>query len=320
MTGIRSKRALFFFLKVAMSGVLIYLVIDRTGFSDIAASIQTLGGSLVIALVFSLLFTFMKAVKWHVLVLSGAGRGSSAADAVKSYFVGMMGGLLTPGRVGEIARTVFLEKYDRGLIAYLVMVDKLFDVTAVLWLALPGLYYYAHVPGLAGALLVLALLSLGIFFPHLPPRWVKGLLGHGKKLAGIRQRLDLIQAQLAAISPRFKLKFLGFTLLCYATVICQFFWLVENYHHCRLWMIAVSQPLIMLTNILPLTIAGLGIREGAAVALLSPFGVPQPAAVSSAFMLFLLNTAIPALVGALLILVYRRPGSWAGKDKTVPGK
>jgi len=314
------KRHLLFLLKAAISGLLIYLVIDKTGLGDIAASFQNLGGSLVIALLFSFLFTFMKAIKWHVLVSRGGGPGPSTADAVRSYFVGMMGGLLTPGRVGEIARTVFLEKHDRGLIAYLVAVDKLFDVTAVLWLALPGIYYYAHVPALAGALLVLALLSLGIFFPQYPPRWLKNLLGHSGRLAGVRQRLDFIQGQLAAISPGFKLKFLGLTLLCYATVICQFFWLVENYHHCRLWMIAVSQPLIMLTNILPVTIAGLGIREGAAAALLSPFGVPQPAAIASAFMLFLLNTAIPALIGALLILVYRRSGYSAEEEKQVPGK
>jgi len=218
----------------------------------------------------------------------------------------MVGGLLTPGRVGEIARTIYLEKHKRSLIVYLVAVDKVFDITVVVLLALPGLYYYTDWLVVAGAGIILTGLLAGIFFPHYPLRWLNRLLKHTAKWAGVRDRLSLIEEEMESLTTKFKLSFLELTLLCYAMAIVEFYWLVDNYHPCRIALIFLAQPLIMLVNIVPVTIAGLGIREGTAAVLLAPFGIPHSAALSSAFMLFLLNTALPALAGALLLLGHRK--------------
>lgn len=299
------KKKIFFILKILLTIVLVYLVIAKIGFRDLKNSIQTIRYGVVIALFYSLVFTFIKALKWHYLVRQTSGKGSSLGDAVKSYFVGMAGGLLTPGRVGEIARTVYLEKHRKSLVVYLVAVDKVFDITVVLLLALPGVYFFTGVLFAAGVGIMLAALLVGIFFPHYPPRWVNRFLERTLrtgKWPGVRERLYVIEGEMESIALKFKLKFLGVTLFCYGIVIVEFYWLVANYHHCRLAGIFLSQPLIMLVNIAPVTIAGLGVREGAAVVLLSSFGVPHSAAISSAFMLFLLNTAFPALVGVLLLL------------------
>ena len=58
-------------------------------------------------------------------------------------------------------------------------------------------------------------------------------------------------------------------------------------------------PIIILINILPLTIGGIGIREGASMITLSKFGIPPEAAVNASFLLFCANTLIPGLIGAL---------------------
>jgi len=149
-------------------------------------------------------------------------------------------------------------------------------------------------------------LMLGIFFPHYPPRWLNRVLAWTGKFAGARERLSLIEGEMEAMKMAFKLKFLGVTFSCYGVVIVEFYWLVNNYQSCRFDLVCLSQPLIMLVNIVPVTIAGLGVREGAAVVLLSSFGVAGPVAISSAFMLFLLNTAFPALIGVLLLLGRRK--------------
>jgi len=185
-------------------------------------------------------------------------------------------------------------------------VDKIFDITVVVLLALPGVYYYTGPLVAAGVGVMLGGLLLGIFFPHYPPRWVNRVLAWTGKFAGTRERLSLIEGEMAAMKMAFKLKFLGVTFSCYGVVIVEFYWLVNNYQSCRFDVVCLSQPLIMLVNIVPVTIAGLGVREGAAVVLLSSFGVAGPVAISSAFMLFLLNTALPALIGALLLLTHRK--------------
>jgi hypothetical protein len=45
--------------------------------------------------------------------------------------------------------------------------------------------------------------------------------------------------------------------------------------------------------------------------LLSRFDIPQAAAISSAFMLFLLNTALPAVIGAVLFSWPRKKSAGA---------
>jgi uncharacterized membrane protein YbhN (UPF0104 family) len=66
-------------------------------------------------------------------------------------------------------------------------------------------------------------------------------------------------------------------------------------------IVFLTFPLVILTNVLPLTVGGLGIREGAAAALLSHYGVPTAEAALAAFLMFAINTALPGLVGALLL-------------------
>src|SRR5262249_11177509 len=64
-------------------------------------------------------------------------------------------------------------------------------------------------------------------------------------------------------------------------------------------------PLVVLTNAVPVTIAGFGLREGTAVYLLSHYGVPQAFAFAGAFLMFFLNTALPGFVGAALAPILR---------------
>lgn len=307
----------FFILKVLLTFVLVYLVMDKISFRDFENSIKTIRAGFVVALFYALVFTLIKALKWYYLVRQTSEKGTTWGDAVKSYFVGMVGGLLTPGRVGEIARTVYLEKHNKSLIIYLVAVDKVFDITVVVLLALPGIYYFTGVFAFfatAGVGIILAGLLVGIFFPHYPPRWLNRLLERTGKWAGIRERLSLIEREMESMTMKFKLKFLGITFLSYGIVIIEFYWLVNNYQNCPLAAICLTQPLIMLINIVPVTIAGLGIREGAAVVLLASFGVGGAAAISSAFMLFLLNTAFPALAGALF-LTHRQKQKFCSNQK-----
>jgi len=72
-------------------------------------------------------------------------------------------------------------------------------------------------------------------------------------------------------------------------------------------------PLILLTNLVPVTIGSLGIREGAAIYLLSHFGVPAAIAVSVSLLLFLFDTIIPGVLGSLFFSFQSK--LYAGKNK-----
>lgn len=306
------KKSLIFIVKLGVTILLVYFIARKVGIREIQNSFVTIRSGLIIAFGFSILFNILKAYKWYCLIrevkspeinLQNLGNPGelTIGNAFKSYFSGMAGGILTPGRVGEIARIVYLEKQPKSLIAYLVAVDKLFDVAVVLIMSLPGVLYFFKLPGIIGLFPILVLLVVIIYLPHLPVRWLNHLLKNTTFLMKKRERLDMIESGLQSISFSFKVKFLSITILSYGVVIWEFQQLVSNYQECGFMIALLCQPLIMLTNILPFTIGGIGVREGTAVILLAGFGIARTHALSAAFMLFVLNTAIPALIGVMLL-------------------
>lgn len=70
------------------------------------------------------------------------------------------------------------------------------------------------------------------------------------------------------------------------------------------WCVVV--PLLMIAMLVPISINGVGVREGGMAVLLAPHGVPTKQAVAIALLWFLI-TIISGLIGGLLFLLDRHP-------------
>jgi uncharacterized protein (TIRG00374 family) len=70
----------------------------------------------------------------------------------------------------------------------------------------------------------------------------------------------------------------------------------------------IAVPMVTLMTLLPISINGMGVREGGMILFLSPLGVPASTAMSLAFLWFSVFTAA-SLFGGLLYLVggFQRP-------------
>ena len=66
------------------------------------------------------------------------------------------------------------------------------------------------------------------------------------------------------------------------------------------WQVGLTLPIILVVSSLPISIMGLGLREGTAALLLNLYGVPMESAVAAAFSLFVINALLPGLVGLAL--------------------
>ncbi len=148
----------------------------------------------------------------------------------------------------------------------------------------------------------IAAFFLAFFFPCHALRWLGRLIKFFPRLSRLYAWSVSWMEKMAGMSLSFQLHFLFYTLISYTVVIAEFCCLLANYSPISIKTAALTQPVIMLLNILPITVAGLGVREGAAILLLTHFGIAAPAAFASAFLLFLLNTALPGLAGMLLLL------------------
>lgn len=222
------------------------------------------------------------------------------------YGSGIFLGSLTPGRLGDLAKTLYLRR-EQGVswerAAAGVLADRLFDLGVMLLLALWALFHFELCRwqpwmGWAGA-------GLGL------GGWLFAVKG-GKGLGGgwsawlRRQRpwrfAEGMGSEMRGLKGRVGAWALGLTLLAYALYFAQTF-LLARAQGLPLSAADVSAALVLvgLASFLPVSVAGLGTREGILIFLLGCRGVPEntEAGVLYSLLFFLSCFVFPAAVGAL---------------------
>jgi uncharacterized protein (TIRG00374 family) len=258
------------------------------------------------------------AARWH-LFLEAAGLHRGPWRTTEAYFAGVFATNFLPssfggdavrawlgGGPGERVKAFSTVLVDRGSIlgcAFLVgWVAVLVDTgsvptSVVLTLAAAFVLYLVGVGGVTAAAFAAAR------FRHRIPRRLMAF-GH-----------DVLPAARAALSSRTVLTWTTVVGVVYELLAITAFWLVARSVdvHLSFLALAVVMPSVLVLSALPISIGGLGVREGSFVALLHPLGVP---ATDAALVSLLAATAfaLATLPGAILVFVRRsaiglpRPG------------
>ncbi len=253
-------------------------------------------GYVLLAAVLTLPFLYLKALRWSMMLRS-AGVQASFGEAALSLVGGMGLALITPARLGELVRGAYLRDDQKLKIGGLVMIDKGFDVLVLAGLSIAGAGVL--VSPLAGTALAVATLA-GLAAVY-NPRPVSTGLHHLSARLPLRHKLERIWSSTGCLSAPATSSYLALTLLSFALVLLQFGLILLSWRSWSFEIVFLTFPLVILTNVLPITIGGLGVREAAAAFLLSHYGVPPAHAALAAFLMFFLNTALPGIGGALLL-------------------
>lgn len=266
--------------KLLITILVFYLIFKKIPINTLFHTLTFINIKLfALSVLFGFLFTFFKILKWHLLLKDLAIKNSFLKSA-ESYFIGMSVGLITPGRIGEIARIGNIDEERRMEGISLVIWDKIFDLLAVLILAVGGFYFFFGI-NLAGILILLIILSLFIVFN--PKILKKFPIKFIQELTNLKSKTLLLN---------FILSFLSYFL-----VLIEVYFLANSFEKFSFTSTFLGYPLVMLVNLLPITIGGLGVREGTAVFVLGKLGLTNTSSFNSAFLLFLINTALPAIIG-----------------------
>jgi uncharacterized membrane protein YbhN (UPF0104 family) len=225
--------------------------------------------------------------------------------AAVSYLAGMAVGIVTPGRTGELTRVLYLEGEYRQEFLSLVIVDRAMDLATILLFAglSVSLLGSLHV----GLILALGavLLASGVVASRLLAEWVES----ADTSCAPQRLLAQLLSQLRVLRPRVIGTGMLLSVIVFVLALLQFYWLLTAFGPVRWQAPLVSFPLLVLAGVLPITIAGIGIREGTAALVLPKYGVVETAAIGAAFLSFMMNTLLPAIAGAVLIAVSSRPKS-----------
>lgn len=240
-------------------------------------------------------------------MLRFAGSQATFGEASISLIGGMGVALLTPARLGELARIAYLRDSRKLRLSGLVMLDKFFDVLVLVLLSSVGAWeIISWVFGLFLAVLGI----VGLVFTFAPRSLVRPINFLERRLP-LGGRTREIFSSLETLSPKATALYIALTVAAFAIVILQFGVILHGSANVSPRVAILTFPLVILTNVVPLTIAGLGIREGAAALLLSHFGVGAALAAVSAFAMFFVNTAIPGIIGGFVPL-FRRASPESG--------
>ena len=239
-----------------------------------------------ISLLFIIPTIFVKSVKW-LLIVEKEDR-ISLGRAIVAWIAGFGAGLITPGRVGDFLRAKFLKsKIGKGLLT--VFIDRVNDVFVLFLFGIFGVFTLFSNFFNLGYLFILffVLFLIGIFvlkteklirkigkpiYRFFIPKKFKEKIG---------ENFNIFYRNLKKLEKR-KI-FLNFLLTILTWFICfiQYFFLSLAFGlNLSYFSICLITPILLLVQLIPISISGIGTREGTSVLLLSNFGIPPELAIA----------------------------------------
>ena len=240
------------------------------------------------------LLVILRSLKWKIL-LQAFWKDISFADAFKSYLSGFAYGVLTPGRLGELSRGLFLP-YNKMKVGGLVLVDRYLEAVSLVFLVIPGaIYFFGIKIGISLFILNLSLLSIAFIYPRIISAFINNLNFTFLK------KIIIIQKDISKIS--FKIIFLSLiiSIMIFIVSISTSYILLRSFTTFDIKNAFLVFPLSLIINIFPITIGNIGLREGANIYLLNYFSVSAEIAFNISIMLFFLHSFLPAIIGFTLV-------------------
>ncbi|MDX1906263.1 MAG: lysylphosphatidylglycerol synthase transmembrane domain-containing protein [Bacteroidia bacterium] len=313
-------RTAFWVLKSLVALAVILYVGDRI--SDQPASVWTaarLGvwtrpGWIAAAALLLLPNLGLEALKWQTLMRRYY-PDIRLGEAIQAVLAGMATGIFTPNRVGEyVGRMLYLHPGNRteaGVYTFINRYAQLMPTLtggaiALVWL----IQTYGVFPGVsAGRLQGLAILTIVL----------SGVAGLTSLLVGYwfrhnqetDSRWHRIFTALGHLDVSLSLVALALSTLRYGVFSAQYVLLLYAFGYggpLPLALACVGLVFLIKTGIPSISLAELGIRESVALAVMVPLGLSVPVVLGATFVLYLLNLALPALIG--VGFVYRIRAEW----------
>ena len=293
-----ARKHLAFTAKIVGSLVLLLLLFRKLELPDLVVALRRADGLFVgLALVTGSVFLLIRVYKWFYIVRPHL-VSPNFWSVLVSYMFGLGIGILTPGRVGEIARIAKLGVTERSGAAALFLFDKFVDVLIVFSMALFGTYFLLQY---RSCTLVFSVLLGGALVGVFCMPQIHGVIQRVLKRYAFGHRLDRILKFVVLLDPRTIAITILLTLTSYIICIFQVYFILRAFCAPKLSYVFAVHPLVMVTNVLPITFGGLGLREGASVLLYAKYGIPEEYAFWSGFLVFALTTLLYGVLGIVLI-------------------
>lgn len=307
------KSKIIFAIKLVITALLLVYLISYVQLQSILDSIFH---SNILFISFSLILlipnVYLQYLKWQLTCRQLLGENNNRKIAF-SLFYGFPPAVFTPARTGEyIGRGLAFKAHPIVEIIIATFIDKLYVAIVTFVLGVIGAFlfirtyyqssFFISIPLLTALFVVSVIITVLLFADK---EWMF------KKFSAILKFKFIIQIReklliLKKINTSYSLKMFllsALFLLCY---LLQFMFLISAFsnHFSSLNYFWAALVVMFTKSILsPITFGELGVREGAAVFILTQMGELSSTALNASLALFFINIIIPSLIGLFLLFL-----------------
>lgn len=312
---IKAKPIVFFLLKLLISAGLIGYFLSRI---HIERFLQTFASAnlayIALALGVYLVAQGIAAVRWATLARP-LGIKTPFKDLIQYYLIGMFFNLFAPSTVGgDVTRVYYLVKDEEAQAkgrpvttvhaAMSVLMDRAIGMVVLVWLGALALLLFPNYAVPQTARTATFLLALGLLVGALLTPVLKRFLPEDGHQLAVKLRLALRSYRL------------HWGALLIAALLSLTVHLIQAWMHTVMGraldlevpfsFCLIVYPLVGTFAAIPISLNGLGLREGGYIFLLAVIGIGTEQGIAFGLLLFLI-VALDSLLGGLLFLFQRKP-------------
>ncbi len=269
-----------YILKLLLTAVILYFVFRGIELRLVLESMQKLSLGVILLLILgSFLRHLIQLTAWKLALRINPDYVPDASAELHSYLIGLPLAFIFPGGFASMGRILWVKNTSHVASALSFVVERAILTWAmVTFAATAAMLHFPGISPLWGLPIYLLLITLPLWSRYLFHFWKQGepYRNQYTKSAPLLALLQVVAA-LIALSQ---------------------YWLILNSIGSISWLDNFKlMSLTNFSNTLPITLAGLGLRESFAIHFLKEAGFVASQAISATLSLFLIQDVLPALIG-----------------------
>jgi len=282
------KKQVGFFLKIIISLIILVFIYSKIDFSMIFVNIKQLSFfTIFILIITSVLKHVSQGLNWYYALSINPKYKPTTYNIIKSYLIGISLAFALPGGYATYGKMYFIDNSKKATFAS-VLIEKFFQTWGNLFYAsIATIFYFQNLElwiRLSIALIVTFSPLLLLMIIYLIPKY--------------RVHIPILKK----IFP----KIIVSQMIYIPLTVIQYWLILISFTDITFIQSCISTTLILSSNVIPITFSGLGLREYFAIKVLAQYGITNTAAVTTALIIFFINSVLPALIGVFFIIRHKK--------------
>ena len=276
----RIKKYGILFLKFTVSILILYFLFHKIQLQEVLLEMQKIPILLICLLLFTALIKqIIEILNWYFMLSINPSFKANIKTIIRSHFIGQSLRFLVPGGHAVVGKMFFIENSKKASFLS-IGVEKFFQIWIVSFFAAVSSLFYFHEFKILVRIIALTFIILLPFLLYIFKFFWK-------------RAKHIYFNQYRSILPKIMISQISYMLI----TITQYYILLQFFDNLSFKHTFVSVPLILFANVIPITYAGLGLRESFAITVLSRYSINPVYAVSVSLIVFIFNTFLPAVAG-----------------------